>query len=594
MLTSFARRLKKGFSSWWGDRSGVVAMVVVFTLPAFVAAAGVAVDLAQGYNIKTRLSAALDKAALAAGSTEGSTSEIEDRINKYLEVNYPAEALGTPYSVSVVLIPGYVDITAQANVKTVFMNIFGQEYINVQAQTIVKREISGLELVLVMDNTGSMTGSAGGGVNKLQASKNAAKKLLDILFGTTSEVPVLFVGVVPFSQNVNVGSGNASWTSGSYNWGPTSWGGCVEAREAGGRDITDDPPMALEPEHEPSALFPKYYYYCHDSSNVWYSSVTNVPVNNGTFSSDTGWTKQSGWSISGGDAVKSGSNDAYIYQDWPPLNGSKDYKMTFTIEQRNAGSIRGYLGGASGTYYSSPGIYTDTFNAGSSNNLIGLYSNNFNGVIDDFSLQELDNCGTSGTIEYDATLDENNGPNKYCVQPLLGMTDNKATIEASIDSMEARGATMINLGLAWGWRMLSPRWQGLWGGVMDTNGLPLDYDTPSMNKVVILMTDGDNTFSGNNYTAYDMLHEGHIGTTSSSTAASILDTRTSQVCNAMKANNILIYTIAFGTGVSTTSQNLLRNCATSPAYYFNSPSAGDLDAAFTTIANQLNSLHIVH
>lgn len=593
MLTSFAGRLKKGFVSWWRDRTGVVAMVVVFTLPAFVAAAGVAVDLAQGYNIKTRLSAALDKAALAAGSTEGSTGDIEDRINKYLEANYPAEALGTPYSVNIVLIPGYVDITAQANVKTVFMNIFGQEYINVQAQTIVKREISGLELVLVLDNTGSMTGSAGGGVNKLQAAKNASKKLLDILFGTTSEVPVLFVGVVPFSQNVNVGTGNASWTSGSHEWGTTSWAGCVEARETGGMDSTDDPPMALEPEHEPSALFPKYYSYCH-SSNSWYQSVTPVPVNNGAFSSDTGWTKESNWAIYGGDAVKSGSNDANIYQNWSPLDGNKDYRVTYTVEVRNAGSVRARLGGASGTYRSSPGTYTEIINAGSTDNYIGLYSNNFNGVIDDFSMDEFTDCGTSGTVEYDSPLDETNGPNKYCVQPMLGMTDNKATIEAAIDSMEARGATMINLGLAWGWRMLSPRWQGLWGGVMDTHGLPLDYNTPSMNKVVILMSDGDNMFGGNNYTAYGMLNEGNLGTTSSSTAESILNTRTSQVCAAMKANNILIYTIAFGTGVSTASQNLLRNCATSPAYYFNSPSAGDLDTAFTTIANQLNSLHIVH
>lgn len=593
MLTSFAKRVKQGLGAWWRDRTGVVALVVVFTLPAFVAAAGVAVDLAQGYNIKTRLSAALDKAALAAGSTEGSTADIEERINKYLEANYPAEALGTPYSVNIVLIPGYVDITAQANVKTVFMNIFGQEYISVQAQTIVKREISGLELVLVMDNTGSMTGSAGGGVNKLQASKNAAKKLLDILFGTTSEVPVLFVGVVPFSQNVNVGTGNASWTSGSHDWGPTSWGGCVEAREASGRDITDDPPMALEPEHEPSALFPKYYYYCH-SSNPWYSSTTPVPVVNGTFASDTGWTKQSNWSISGGNAVKSGSNDSEIYQNWSPLDGNKDYRVTFTIEQRNAGSIRARLGGGTGPYHTYPGTYTDIVNANNTDNHIGLYSNNFNGVIDNFSMEEFTSCGTSGTIAYDDPLDEDNGPNKYCVQPLLGMTDDKGTIESAIDAMEARGATMINLGLAWGWRMLSPRWQGLWGGDMDTNGLPLDYNTPSMNKVVILMTDGDNTFGSNNYTAYDILNEGHIGTTSSSTAENILNSRTSQVCSAMKANNILIYTIAFGTGVSTTSQNLLRNCATSPAYYFNSPSASALDSAFTTIANQLNSLHIVH
>lgn len=593
MLESLARRMARGFGAWWRDRAGVVALVVVFTLPAFIAAAGVAVDLAQGYNIKTRLGAALDKAALAAGSTEGTEEEIQTRINAFLEANYPAEALGTPYSVQVVLIPGYVDITAQANVKTVFMNIFGQEYIDVQAQTIVKREISGLELVLVMDNTGSMTGSAGGGVSKLDASKTAAKKLLDILFGTASEVPILYVGVVPFSQNVNVDPSRSNWTTGtSLDWGTTSWAGCVEARENSNMDVTDDPPFAINPESEPSAYFPKYYSPCF-TYNPWYYATNAVPVNNGTFSTSGSWSLGSNWSISSGRANKSGTNDSDMYQTWGSLNSSKDYEVTYTVVTRTAGSVRARLGGVTGPSHSSVGTYTDVINAGGSNDNFGIYSDNFNGSIDDFSMLERTNCG-SGTLQYADPLNETKGPNKYCVQPVLAMTDDRTTVESAIDSMEARGATMINLGLVWGWRMLSPRWRDLWGGVMDTNDLPLDYNYPSMNKVVILMTDGDNMFGGGNYTAYGQLSDARLGTTSSSTAYSILNTRTSQVCSSMKANNILIYTIAFGADIGTTSKNLLKNCATSPAYFFESPTAGDLDSAFTTIANQLNSLHIVY
>ncbi|MBT6404824.1 MAG: Flp pilus assembly protein TadG, partial [Rhodospirillaceae bacterium] len=50
---------------------------------------------------------------------------------------------------------------------------------------------------------------------------------------------------------------------------------------------------------------------------------------------------------------------------------------------------------------------------------------------------------------------------------------------------------MANLGLAWGWRVLSPAWQGLWGGATPSE-LPLDYDTPLMDKVAIMLTDGVN------------------------------------------------------------------------------------------------------
>ena len=53
-----------------------------------------------------------------------------------------------------------------------------------------------------------------------------------------------------------------------------------------------------------------------------------------------------------------------------------------------------------------------------------------------------------------------------------------------------RGGTTGNLGLVWGWRTLSPKWRGLWGDA----DLPLDYGTDFMDKVVVIMTDGNNTF----------------------------------------------------------------------------------------------------
>ena len=69
----------------------------------------------------------------------------------------------------------------------------------------------------------------------------------------------------------------------------------------------------------------------------------------------------------------------------------------------------------------------------------------------------------------------------------------KATVDAALDGMGAwsRGGTSGNEGLAWGWRVLSPRWRGLWGG--DTpNARPLDYDAADTDKVVVMLTDGNN------------------------------------------------------------------------------------------------------
>ncbi len=316
-----------------------------------------------------------------------------------------------------------------------------------------------------------MLDPAGGGVSKIEALKTAGNDLINILYGDEATIEHMWVGIVPFSQAVNVGTAHASWTSGTFNWGTTSWAGCVDARETGGQDVTDDPPSV--------AAFPKYYWPCHTSYNAWYG----------------------------------------------------------TNSSRN-------------------------------------------------------NCSTAGTIRYKSGLGTSLGPNKYCPQAMLPMTSTKATILSNINSMEAVGNTHVPLGMAWGWRMLSPRWRNLWGGEMDTEALPLDYHAQLMNKVAILMTDGDNTISNSVRGAYWYLSNGKLGTTNSSTAVTAMNTRTLQVCNAMKAQGVLIYTIALGTDLNASSLSMLEGCATNSDYYFNSPTTDDLQHAFHIIGDSLANLRI--
>lgn len=196
---------------------------------------------------------------------------------------------------------------------------------------------------------------------------------------------------------------------------------------------------------------------------------------------------------------------------------------------------------------------------------------------------------TDGTYRTPLTLSR--GPNAACSQPVTPLTASRSVVETGIDAMQARGNTHVNLGAVWGWRMLSPRWRGEWGGEMDTNDLPLDYNAPRMNKAAVIMTDGENTMSSSVRTAHGYLSQGRLGTTSSSAAVTQLNTRLSQVCTSMKNNNIIVYTIAFGSP-GTTIQNLLRNCATQPDFYFDSPSDEELSEAFRAIGDSLSNLRI--
>lgn len=188
-------------------------------------------------------------------------------------------------------------------------------------------------------------------------------------------------------------------------------------------------------------------------------------------------------------------------------------------------------------------------------------------------------------------LSTTRGPNKFCSPVVTGMTNSQTTITSSINAMAALGNTHINVGAVWGWRMISPRWRGLWGGTMNSNNLPLDYNSKNMNKAVVIMTDGENTIDNGSRGAYWYLRDGRLGTTNGSAAVTQLNNRLTSVCNAMKAQNIFIYTIMFGT-TTTANRNLLRNCATQPDFFFPTVSDAELQAAFSAIGDSLANLRV--
>jgi hypothetical protein len=248
---------------------------------------------------------------------------------------------------------------------------------------------------------------------------------------------------------------------------------------------------------------------------------------------------------------------------------------------------------------------------------------------------EWDPSGPESALKLDNDLyqNEGTGPNLGCGPAITPLVASKTTILNAIDEMAPwhRGGTMANLGLAWGWRVLSPRWRGLWDGDLPDE-LPLPYEEQNMEKVVILLTDGNNewydypgttfkwggsgqdhytglpgdntynqsgttlnfqnTWPGADYTAYGRLNEGRLGTTNKGTATTTINNRMSGLCAAMKQQGIIIYTLTFGPSPSTATKNLYTNCATKPDMYFHAPTGSTLQQAFVQIADELSALRI--
>lgn len=518
------------------DRGAIMLILGLIAIPLFVLM-GLAVDVGRGYMVRSKLSYAIDSAGLAGGRAF-ETDLREDDILMFFEANFPsdfmeAEIEGGHPTVVFDEDANTIEVTATAVIPTRFMSVAGIDEMRVSARTLIQRELQGLELVLVMDNTGSMRSGS-----KIDAMKDAAQDLIDILYGAREEVPNFWVGLVPYAATVNIGDGYTAWLDGydAADFAPTTWKGCVEAR-----DFPNDSNDAV-PATEGWAAFrwqTTLNYYWSDGYEGY---------DHPSFEDDDG------------DGIDDDDEDLF------PLGGDNDWDPD----------------GA----------------------LADLHEEN-----------EAQNEGT--------------GPNLGCPPAITPLVAEKSTVTAAIDEMQPwhRGGTFANLGLAWGWRNLSPAWRGLWSGSAD--GLPLNYNEPNMNKVVILLTDGVNQwydwpgtnndncgdeeppnglpgrnsydnpecndyrddFPGADYTAYGRLNEGRLGTTNNNLVDDEIDDRMLDLCTAMKAEDIIIYAITFQVSNAGT-QTLFQNCATDADHYFNSPSNSELQQAFVTIADELSNLRI--
>ena len=143
-------------------REGSLAVIFALcAIPVFIAA-GMAIDIGRAYAVKVRLGAALDAAALAVGSEGGSQTQAQlgTDLQNYFTANYPSTALGTPSAVTPVpatasLTASTVNYQVQATVPMTLMRLIGVNSVTVTA-TAQTKKTTGLEIAIVLDNTGSM------------------------------------------------------------------------------------------------------------------------------------------------------------------------------------------------------------------------------------------------------------------------------------------------------------------------------------------------------------------------------------------------------------------------------------------------------
>ena len=212
-----------------------------------------------------------------------------------------------------------------------------------------------------------------------------------------------------------------------------------------------------------------------------------------------------------------------------------------------------------------------------------------------FFLWKYNVADTGNGVNRDYSSFIERGPNAACPEPIVPLTDNRAALDASIAGLRSVGASGTNsaMGMAWGWRVLSP-------GAPFTEGLP--YSPDDTRKIIILMTDGvndvteqQNSYNRADYGAYGYLAQGRLGSNRAA-AQNRLDDKLREVCEevARPGVEILVYTVMFDPlgGLPPSLANLYRDCASEPAMFFQASNSSDLITAFNDIAADIRRLRL--
>ena len=243
-------------------RGGALLVTALITVP-MVAFMGLAIDAGRGYLVKSRLSEALDAAGLAGGRAALTDNWLED-MNMFFDANFPDGYMGSEIvtkDFQLIVADDTVIATASVKIPTTFMRVLGFQDFTMSAMTEVKRENRGLELLLVMDVTGSMR--SGG---RIEGSRQAAADLIQILYGDRTTLENVWVGFVPYAVAVNIGPERTEWLDDTVDidteYDPTTWMGCVEARLG---DDLNYPGLTLDQTDAPpgDGLWTAYLYPSH-------------------------------------------------------------------------------------------------------------------------------------------------------------------------------------------------------------------------------------------------------------------------------------------------------------------------------------------
>ena len=553
------KRLGCGVRRFANARNGGVALMFALAMPPMTMMAVCGLDLQRASSIKRSLQDALDAATLAAArSNETTDAGIRTVGMRALRANlaqFPHVALDESATVTNFDLnaDGSVTGTAHVDVDTLVAGAFLGDSLDVAVGSMVYRSNNRVEVALVIDNTGSMNS-----YGRLPAAQAAAVDLVERLEAASVRSPEpdsVRISLVPFSDTVRV-----------------SQGFTAQGNRSGANGL---PWLSQALDH------------------------TGATGTTGMFSAGANRFQllddmRIGW----GGCIESRPYP-YDVRDTAPTSGNQATMFVpyFNPDQADRDATTQLNNNSTWRNFNRSNDYLDETTTGIS----GILQQLLNGITTALRLQAWNGLSRDvSKYTYSrrrSGIGETLGPNRGCgLAPVVRLTDNFDAVIDSIEDMEATGTTNVPMGLVWGWHTLSPR-------APFADGRP--YTEDRLQKIIILLTDGDNTnYDGSDtsaarnpddseYSGLGLIAQNRIGVglnSSSQQRTDAMDGRMEELCRNLRAQDVMVYTV--GVQVSSSSQELLRNCATEGDMFYNVTNTSGIAAAFDRIAGSIERLRI--
>ena len=217
--TSIASQVRRAVSRFPGANQGNIAVLFGIALLPILGFMGAAIDYTRANSARSSMQAALDSTALmlAKDLSDGkiTVGEINAKATAYftaLYTNKDAKSVTINATYTASSSQGStIQVNGSGNVTTEFMKVAGFPKLDFNTSSTSVWGNVRMRVAMALDVTGSMAQDG-----KMNALKPAAKSLIDQLSALAKNPGDVYVSIIPFAKDVNVGASNynANW----INW----------------------------------------------------------------------------------------------------------------------------------------------------------------------------------------------------------------------------------------------------------------------------------------------------------------------------------------------------------------------------------------